>query len=237
MAVYSNVQIRQAIEQGHILCHPYNPAHVSYASLDVTLGYHYYRINHNTENVVYNPLEQQAVDQHFDGPFSALSHQDWCHLAGVKPVANIPLDHPVIAVKPRETILAHSHEFIGILAPGVGQISARTSWSRNSLAIAATGGWLAPGYVNRLALEITNHNDHETILLPVGERLAQVVFHETGDVDGSYGATTNNRPSDKYQQGSNLDNIIAIWSPDMLLPSNHLDSRALPIKIEGATYE
>ena len=34
MSVYSNTQIRQAIDEGHILCHPFDPKHVSHASHD-----------------------------------------------------------------------------------------------------------------------------------------------------------------------------------------------------------
>jgi deoxycytidine triphosphate deaminase len=44
-------------------------------------------------------------------------------------------------------------------------------------------GWVDPGYINRLTLEIYNLNEHETVLLPVGERIAQAVFLETGPVE------------------------------------------------------
>jgi len=36
------------------------------------------------------------------------------------------------------------------------------------------------------------------VLLPVGERIAQIVFHETGEVDGSYGAGRDGGFSGKY---------------------------------------
>ena len=231
MAVYSNVQIRQAIEQGHIQCHPYNPAHVSHASLDVTLGHHFYRIEQANERVIYNPFDREDVERYFDGPYAAMAHGDWCRLTGVKPVSNIPLDHPVIAIKPRERILAHTHEFIGILPPGACEIRARSSWSRNGLAVGTDAGWVAPGFINRLALEIYNLNERKTILLPVGERFAQVVFHKTGEVEGSYGSSEG-----KYQQGTDLDTVIKIWSPDMMLPKAYLDKRSIPPKIDGATY-
>jgi deoxycytidine triphosphate deaminase len=43
VSVFSNTQIRKAIEEGHIVCTPFNPKHIAHASLDVTLGYYYYR--------------------------------------------------------------------------------------------------------------------------------------------------------------------------------------------------
>jgi len=53
VSVFSNIQIRQAIADDHIVCHPYDPKHVSHASLDVTLGYYYYRIERMNERTIY----------------------------------------------------------------------------------------------------------------------------------------------------------------------------------------
>jgi deoxycytidine triphosphate deaminase len=118
MSVYSNKQIRQAIEDDHIVCHPFNDKHVSHASLDVTLGYYYYRIEPANERTIYNPFDREDVERYFDGPYRAMPHKEWCALNGFKPVVGIPEDHPVIALKPGERILAHTHEFFGIKPPG-----------------------------------------------------------------------------------------------------------------------
>ena len=80
-------------------------------------------------------------------------------------------------------------------------------------------------------------NERETILLPVGERFAQIVFHETGEVDGNYGDGRDGGFSGKYQQGTDLDMIIKTWSPDMMLPKAYKDSRQLPPVVEGCGYE
>ncbi len=237
MAVYSNTQIRQAINEGHIICHPYNPKHVSHASLDVTLGYHYYRIERMNERTIYNPFDPEDVERYFDGPYRAMPHAEWCRLNGFKPVVNIPLDHPVISLKPRERVLAHTHEFFGINPPGAYELKSRSSWGRNGVAVCFDAGWVDPGYINRLTLEIYNLNERETVLLPVGERIAQAIFHETGEVEGSYGIGRDEGFSGKYQQGDNLDLTIKIWSPDMMLPKAYQDKRALPPKIEGIAYE
>jgi deoxycytidine triphosphate deaminase len=234
---YSNKQIREAIENGHILCHPFNPKHVAHASLDVTLGYYYYRIEKMNERTIYNPFDKEDVERYFDGPYKALPHEQWCKLNGFKPLNNIPPDHPVISLKPGERILAHTHEFFGIKPPGAYEVKSRSSWGRNGVAVCFDAGWVDPGYINRLTLEIYNLNDRETVLLPVGERIAQAVFLETGEVEGSYGQGRDGGFSGKYQQGDDIETIIQTWSPDMMLPKSYKDKRELPRKIEGMSYE
>jgi len=237
MSVYSNTQIKQAIAGDHIVCVPYNPQHVSHASLDVTLGFHYYRIERMNDRTIYNPFDREDVERYFDGPYKAMPHGDWCKLNGFKPVANIPLDHPVISLKPGERILAHTHEFFGIRPPGACEVRSRSSWGRNGIAVCFDAGWIDPGYINRLTLEVYNLNQRESVLLPVGERFAQIVFHETGEVEGDYGTGRDSGFSGKYQQGTDIETIIKTWSPDQMLPKAYKDHRHLPEAIEGLAYE
>src|SRR3954465_12190917 len=225
MSVLSNTQIRQYLADDHIVCHPFNPQNVSHASLDVTLGYYYYRIEPANERTIYNPFDREDVERYFDGPYKAMPHSEWCALNGFKPIVGIPDDHPVIALKPGERILAHTHEFFGIKPPGACEVKSRSSWGRNGVAVCFDAGWIDPGYINRLTLEIYNLNERESVLLPVGERFAQIVFHETGEVEGTYGAGRDNDFSGKYQQGSDLDTIIKTWSPDKMLPQAYKDRR------------
>lgn len=237
MGVFSNIQIRKAVADGHIVCVPFDDKHVSHASLDVTLGYHYYRVERANERNIYNPFDREDVERYFDGPYKAMPHGQWCDLNGIKPVKNIPLDHPVIALKPGERILAHTHEFFGILPPGAAEVKSRSTWGRNGVAVCFDAGWIDPGYINRLTLEIYNLNQRETILLPVGERIAQIVFLETGEVEGTYGKGRDDGFSGKYQQGTELERIMKTWSPDQMLPRAWKDTRQMPEAIEGLSYE
>lgn len=237
MGVYSNIQITKALDEGHIVCHPFDLKQVSHASLDVTLGYYFYRMEKVQERNIYNPFDREDVERYFDGPYKAMPHGEWCKLNGILPFKNIPLDHPIIALKPRERILAHTHEFFGIKPPGAAEVKARSSWGRNGVAVCFDAGWIDPGYINRLTLEIYNLNERETVLLPVGERIAQIIFHTTGEVEGSYGQGRHNGFSGKYQQGDDLDTIIKTWSPDMMLPRAYKDIRKLPVKVEGLSYD
>lgn len=235
--VYSNLQIRQAIANKHIVCHPFEPRHVAHASLDVTLGYYFYRTETFNERSLYNPFDREDVERYFDGPYKALKHSEWAKLNGMTEIVGIPSDHPVIALKPGERILAHTHEFFGIKPPGAITIHARSSWARNGVAVCFDAGWVDPGYINRLTLEIFNLNRQEMVLLPVGERIAQAVFHETGEVEGDYGLGRDKGFSGKYQQGTNLEELIRTWSPDQMIPKAYKDKRELPPKIEGAMYD
>lgn len=233
MSVYSNSQIVAAIQAGHIVCVPFNPKHVSHASLDVTLGYYYYRTERTGDKTLYNPFDEQDVKRYFGEYKEAVIHKDWCEANGMQPVKGIPLDHPVIPLRPGERILAHTHEFFGVLPPGAYELKSRSSWGRNGIAVCFDAGWVDPGYINRLTLEVFNLNQHETVLLPVGERIAQAVFHDTGPVDGTYGAGRDNGFSGKYQSGTNLQELIANWEPSQMLPRAYKDQRSLPEAIPG----
>ena len=233
MSVYSNIQINEAIEKGHIVCVPFNPNHVAHASLDVTLGFYYYRTGQAHKGYVYNPFDESDVRRYFGDVHQAIAHQDWCNANAVQLLEGIPPEHPVIPLKPGERILAHTHEFFGINPPGAYELKSRSSWGRNGIAVCFDAGWVDPGYINRLTLEIFNLNDHETVLLPVGERIAQAIFHETGPVDGNYGDGRGNGFSGKYQQGTDLETLISTWRPEQMLPRAYKDKRELPGEIKG----
>lgn len=235
--VFSNKQIFAAVKSGHIACTPFNPDNVSHASLDVTLGYYYFRAEKHNKRTIYNPFDREDIERYFDGPYKALPHKKWVDLHGFKPLLNIPDNHPVIAIKPGERILAHTHEFFGIKPPGAFTLHARSSWARNGVAVCFDAGWVDPGYINRLTLEIYNLNESETVLLPVGERIAQAVFHHTGPVTGNYGEGRAEVASGKYQQGTDLQALITSWSPDMMLPKSYLDTRKMPVPLKGCLYD
>ena len=233
MGVFSNLQILDAISEGHITCVPFNPKHVSHASLDVTLGHYYYGTEKTGDKSIYNPFSEKDVTRYFGEPKEAVPHGEWCEKNGFQLVEGIPEDHPVIALRPGERILAHTHEFFGITPPGACEVKSRSSWGRNGIAVCFDAGWIDPGYINRLTLEVYNLNQHETVLLPVGERIAQIVFHETGEVAGNYGKGRDENFSGKYQSGTDIDELIKNWTPSLMLPRAYKDVRHMPLPING----
>jgi hypothetical protein len=56
-------------------------------------------------------------------------------------------------------------------------------------------------------------------------------------VEGSYGLGRDEGFSGKYQHGEDLDTLIKLWSPDMMIPKAYKDTRELPQKINGLSYE
>lgn len=226
MGIYSNTEILQAIESGLIVVHPFVKSHVNGSSLDLTLGEWYYRTDRRTRTYVYNPFDEKEVNEYFGEEQKALTHKAWCRLAGVAPFKNIPPDHPIIVLEPGERILAHTNEFVGIRAPGTTSMHSRSTWGRNGVAVCFDAGWGDPGYINRWTLEIYNLNQRHSIVLPVGERIAQIVFHQTGEVTSEY-----HKLSGKYQtsSGKNLDELVKNWHPSQMLPKAYKDRRFISI--------
>lgn len=238
MGVYSNLQIRKAIANHHIVFHPFISEHIRGSSIDMTLGEWYYlceRTNPTGMNDllnamfsgnpgdlsklgIYNPFDPQDVDAYFSNAIKAEPLPTGVDMTG------IPVDHPVIIVPGRSRILAHTHEFIGINPPGTSEMRARSSWGRNGIAVCLCAGWGDPGYINRWTMEIHNMND-EAVPIPIGERVAQLVFHETGDVAGSYG------DGGKYQESRDIEEIVTAWTPEQMLPRSYTDDRRLPLPV------
>ncbi|MCA9347090.1 dCTP deaminase [Candidatus Saccharibacteria bacterium] len=221
--VYSNLQIYDAIKNGHIVFHPYTPEHINGSSIDVTLGEWFYRTDRKTGSTIYNPYDEHAVHHYFGDPQQATPHKQWCEKHGFRLLSNIPDDHPIIVLAPGERILAHTHEFIGIKGPGTTSMQARSSTGRNGIAVCFDAGWGDPGYINRWTMEIYNLNTKHSVVLPVGERVAQLVFFHTGEVEEDY-----SKLSGKYQSSSDLVELIKHWRPEDMLPRSYKDKRQLP---------
>ena len=230
MGVLSNKQILKSMETGHVVIYPFMKEHLAGSSIDVTLGNWFYRTERPSQGGFYNPFSKKDVDNYFSGAQEAEIHQDWADRHGRKLFENIPADQQIIVLRPHERILAHTHEFVGIKAPGTSTMQARSTWGRNGVAVCLDAGWGDPGYINRWTMEIYNMNQHESVVLPIGERIAQIVFYETGEVEDEY-----SNISGKYQPNTsqNLQKLIENWSPEQMLPRAYKDKRRKPIRIEG----
>ena len=234
MSVYSNTEIKAAIQDKTIVCVPFSERHVSEASLDFTLGHYFYKQEYQPEATgVYNPFDQEDVKRYFKGPLEAMPHKEWCDKHGLKLFENIPENHPIVVLRPGERILAHTHEFVGIRSHGGAcEVKSRSSWGRNGVAVCFDAGWVDPGYINRITLEIYNLNMHESVVLPVGERIGQLIFHKTGLVEGDY-SDGRDGMSGKYQHTSDLDELIRTWKPSDMLPRAYKDKRVPAPAVPG----
>lgn len=234
MGVFSNTEIIADIESGNIVVDPYNPSHVNGSSYDVLLGEYFYKSGNEEVDKLYNPYAEHDVAKHFGEVMRAQPLREHSHIIsklGITDIENIPADHPVIILRPHERILAHTHEFIGI-KHGTTSMQARSTTGRNGIVVCMDAGWGDPGYINRWTMEIKNHNE-QYVVLPVGIRVAQIVFHHTGDVEGEY-----SRLSGKYQTNGSHDlaAIKANWKPADMLPKAYKDTiESLP-PITGTNY-
>lgn len=103
-------------------------------------------------------------------------------------------------------------------------MQSRSTWGRNGVAVCFDAGWGDPGYINRWTMEIYNLNQRHSVVLPVGERIAQIVFMKTGPVKSAY-----HDLSGKYQSSLDLEELKKNWSPEQMLPRAYKDSRQ-PLK-------
>lgn len=153
---------------------------------------------------------------------TAETHKSWSERTGHKLLDNIGPEDQIIWIKPGETILGHTMEFIGGRNSITTMMKARSSMGRNfievckvrrsfdlsrctialirfleSLAnqfLAQCAGWGDVGYVNRWTMEITNNSRYYSIPLVVGRRIAQIVFFDTEGIEQKSYETTG-----KYQ--------------------------------------
>lgn len=229
MGVYSNTEIKQAVTDGHIVVHPFRAENVKGSSLDLTLGEWYFGTERADSRDAYNPFDPEDVKRYFGQPKHAMKHKEWADKYGRRLFKNIPATHPIIVLSPGERILAHTHEFVGIKPPGTTEMRARSSWGRNGIAACFDAGWGDPGYINRWTMEVYNLNMHESVPLPVGERIVQMIFHHTGEVEGSYGK------SGKYQTSVNIKTLVKNWRPEDMLPRAFKDRRTPPLPLKVAS--
>jgi dCTP deaminase len=203
-----------AVEEGPKLAKPYEAV--------------FCKIAPNREAILDPERYRKFCDWYYD-PEGDIHKADWPvpTAANRQTFENIPREWPVIVMRPHETILAHTVEFIGIYAPGTSEMRARSTWGRNGLGVCKCAGAGDPGYVNRWTFELTNFNN-VPLIIPVGERIAQVILHATGDVDeGQYGAETGAYKSN-YQTGADIEELKATWSPYDMLPKPSKDELVLP---------
>jgi len=98
--------------------------------------------------------------------------------------------------------LAHTQEIIGGRNNIASKMNARSSLGRLGLSVCKCAGFGDVGFINKWTMEITNHSQRASIILPVGMRIAQISFFRTGKVLSEY--------KGKYGQGK--------WTPEDMIP-------------------
>jgi dCTP deaminase len=180
----SDHKIKQAMDAGNIVIEPFELRQLSTNSYDVRLGEWYFEPNRNMQTVSF--LSEAQTRKFWGEPIQSTG---------------------VIPVRPGDTILAHTIEIVGGRNGFTTSMRARSSIGRSCMSVCKCAGVGDVGYIARWTMEITNHS-HATIELPVGLRVAQILFYEVGETDIHYAG--------KYGQS-------AEWSPYDMLPRLYND--------------
>lgn len=216
----SDKRILEGMKRGIVVIEPFKRENLATSSYDVTLGEYFFReqptkYNHSIYNIwsekhMKHVWGANHVEQAIKAREAFKKYKfEW---DGISP------NDKVILLRPGETILAHTNEFIGGRDSVTTMMKARSSMGRNFIEVCKCAGWGDVGYVNRWTMEITNNSKSYIIPLVVGRRIAQIVFFETGPI-----LKNDYASGGKYQTSNNIERLKKTWRPEMMLPRLYLD--------------
>jgi dCTP deaminase len=219
----SDKRILKAIKDKEIIIYPFSVENLATSSYDVTLGEYYYREQkpRRYEAEIFNIYSKQDMDHVWKASqykkakkASEVFKNFKFNFEGISP------DDKVILLKPGETILAHTNEYIGGVSKTTTMMKARSSLGRSFIEVCKCAGWGDVGYVNRWTMEITNNSRNYSIPLVVGRRIAQIIFFETGEIEGvDYSQIANS----KYSSSTDIKTLKKNWKPEDMLPKLYKD--------------
>ena len=206
--------------EGNIIIDPFDERKLKTASYDISLGEWFWREGHpEGRATVHNLYDENSTRMVWQGPHQAegvheVSRRLRSEFRNVKP------SDRMILLRPGETVLAHTEEFIGGRNKVVAKMYSRSSLGRNFIEVCKDAGWGDVGYFNRWTMEITNNSQYFIVPLVVGRRIGQMVFYEVQPLNG---APDYVGEGGKYQQSEDIGELKKSWHPEMMIPRMHLD--------------
>lgn len=212
--------ILRHLKEGNIIIDPFDDRKLKTTSYDVTLGDFFWREQHpEGRATVHNLYDEVSTKNVWRGPYESEGAGVIMERLGMD-FKNIKPDNKIILLRPGETILGHTQEFIGGRNKVVTKMYARSSMGRNFVEVCKDAGWGDIGYFNRWTMEITNNSQYFTIPLVAGRRIGQIVFYE---VEPLTDAPDYVGEGGKYQRSQDLTELKATWSPHQMIPQMHKD--------------
>jgi dCTP deaminase len=219
----SDKKILENKKAGDIVIEPFKIENLATSSYDVTLGEYYYR--------------EQRPERYSHDIFNIYSEKDMNHVWSAKDFkkakkasevfknykfdfTGIDPNDKVILLKPGETILAHTNEYIGGKNHITTMMKARSSMGRSFIEVCKCAGWGDVGYVNRWTMEITNNSRNYSVPLVVGRRIAQIIFFETGAINS---IDYSEIKTSKYASSTDIKILKKNWKPADMLPKLYKD--------------
>lgn len=227
----SRPDILEQYKLKNIFIQPFDLESVGTNSYDIRLGEWIFREKFNSglptfhgqvePRFLYNMYDPDHVKALFEKelaqPASKVLHP-WFELGDLE---GISPDDLVIVIRPGESILAHTLEFIGSNCNFITtRMAARSTIGRSGLEVCRCAGVGDAFYCNRWTLEITNNLQYHMIPLVVGRRIGQVIFdgiRPLAENDGGYVT------EGKYQALGSLEKMQSSWKPEDMLPKAYLD--------------
>lgn len=154
--IFSDRDIKARLHRGDLVIEPLNTNNIQPSSIDLTLHSDFIRFSRDYSGV---------INVECGMPPEALIHEQ------VWPAESFRL-------QPGEFALACTAETVAIPDDIVAVVEGRSSLGRLGLCVHVTAGYIDPGFVGRITLELVNHNRYPIELKP-GMRICQLVLYET----------------------------------------------------------
>ncbi len=107
-------------------------------------------------------------------------------------IADTDMEDGAWVIKPGQFVLASTLERFEMPIDMVAIVHDKSSWARRGLAVQNTV--IEPGWRGYLTLELTNHSTN-TLLLPQGCGIAQVIFHRLEEPVSGYDGKYQDQPA------------------------------------------
>ena len=149
IVIVSRETLQELIAAGEVVVEPLDPAHMQPASIDLTLGTHFLKVDENSIDRITLDSELRYLDLHTGA------------------------DEEIV-IPPLSFLLAVTRERIRLPANMTAFVEGRSSIGRIGLFI-QNAGWVDPGFDGTITLELFNAN-RLPIRLRAGRRICQIVF-------------------------------------------------------------
>lgn len=220
-SVLSRDMIIRGRDEEWVFIDPFDESRVKTSSVDISAGeYFWTTVGQHPGKNLFNPYDSESVRKLWKGPYRALTVIQ--HLTEGPFRDNLTeddfngleMDDSVIILRPGETILAHTDEFIGGRDKVTTMMKARSSWGRAFLSVCKDAGWGDVGYFNRWTMEIQNNLEYYYTLVAVRQPIAQMVFFRVNPLSsGQY------FDEGSYQGETDLAKLKKKWAPERMLPN------------------
>jgi dCTP deaminase len=170
--LYSDKQIKSALDSGRLLISPLEEDNIEPASIDLRLGETFKKVTHKDDWLTVRlDLENDALE------YEEVSES--------------------VTIEPEEFVLATTAETVKLSDDIVAHVLGRSSLGRLGISIHQTAGYIDPGFEGQITLELSNHGP-APVRLASGDRICQLIVEELS----SAAAKPYGHESSQYQNQS-----------------------------------